>query len=147
MKSLLVGTAMALLLLMVFNAFVPGMVFLTRPTLVLAAPPINDDPSHDHDVRLEGKIESMSAPTPPSVWVVDGHTVSVTLETEIKGTPQIGSQVKVEGRLLDNRTIVARQIEVKNENRNEPVEFRGLIKSFTDEIPGIWVIGQFSVTV
>ncbi|MSP12146.1 MAG: hypothetical protein EXR62_04215 [Chloroflexi bacterium] len=146
MKSLVVGTIIALLILTVVNAFVPGMVFLSGPTLVLAAPPINDEPSRDHDVSIEGKIQSMSAPTPPSVWVVDSHTVSVTLETEIKGTPQVGSQVKIEGRMLEDLTIVAKKIEVKDENHNEQVEFRGPIKSFTD-IPGIWIIGQFTVTV
>ena len=73
----------------------------------------NDDGSDDHSNQLKGNAIEISGELTAmdgSTWIINGQTVLVTNTTELKGTLDIGVIVKVEGYLLADGSIEAREI-------------------------------------
>jgi hypothetical protein len=107
-------------------------------------------------VELEGTIEDLPDTGDfVGTWVVDGISVTVTADTELKGAaPAIGLTAKVRGHEQDDGSIAATEIKVKGPEHEE-VEFEGAVVVFTDTRPSVWVIdtdpatdsGEISVTV
>lgn len=62
---------------------------------------------HQDEVHLEGTVESISA----TAWVIDGTTVFLTADTEIKGAIQLGDRVKVTAYRQADGSLLAREIE------------------------------------
>ena len=59
------------------------------------------------EVEFVGLIDSIS----PDVWVVDGQTLAITPETEIKGNFVVGDSVKVHVLVGADGSLTAREIE------------------------------------
>ena len=84
-------------------------------------PEDNDDNAqeineHAGRVEFQGQISAMNGDS----WTVDGMTVLISSLTEIKGNPQVGDMVKIEGVRLAGGSVQASQIEAQNEdNRHE----------------------------
>ncbi len=76
-------------------------------------------------------------------WTVGGVSFKVTAETEVKGDPEVGSYVKVEGRILDDGTRVADEMKV--------ILGDGEQSTFTGEVEvmgeGEWLISGKTVLV
>lgn len=70
----------------------------------------NDDSSGSKHV-ITGTLEVMSG----EVWTIGGVQVRVSISTDLKGDPQVGDVVKVEGTLLADGSIQAHEIEVEDE--------------------------------
>ncbi|MGQ0601571.1 MAG: DUF5666 domain-containing protein [Anaerolineales bacterium] len=85
---------------------VPGTV---TPAPTGSATPI---PSSTVVVTPNAKIEFFGTVTAinGAEWAVSGFRVLVTAQTEIEGNPQVGSTVKVEGRLQADGSVLAREI-------------------------------------
>ena len=107
--------------------------------------------SSDHPprpVEFRGIIERMEGDDPPTVIVVSvlsatdaaGSLVDVLIDnhTRIEGDLQVGAYVKVQGLLLDNRSVLAKLIVVKYPE----VEFRGRIESIEGDE---WIVAGFTV--
>ena len=61
------------------------------------------------EVQFEGLIQSLSA----NEWVVDGVAVRIDSQTQVVGSPAVGSQVEVQGLLLPDGAVLARRIVVQ----------------------------------
>jgi len=102
-------------------------------------------------VEFRGIIERMEG-DPPAMIVVSVLSATDTEEslvdvlinnqTRIEGELQVGAYVKVQGFLLDNRSVLAKLIVVKPPD--DEVEFRGRIKSIEDDE---WIVGDFTVLI
>jgi hypothetical protein len=100
----------------------------------------------ENEVEIEGIIEQLPEPPFLGTWVVDGFTVTVTETTELKGaTPAVSLTAEVEGRELEDGTILADEITVE-EPEQEEVEFEGSLLVFTDTTPSEWVIETETAT-
>jgi hypothetical protein len=107
-------------------------------------------------VELEGTIEDLPDTEDfVGTWVIDGISVTVTANTELKGaTPAISLTAKVRGQEQGDGSIAATEIRVKGPEHEE-VEFEGAVVVFADTRPSVWVIdtdpatdtGEISVTV
>ncbi len=86
-------------------------------------------------------------------WQVGGRVVHVFAETEIdqeKGRVRIGALVEVEGRLLRDRTVNAKRIEVKADQGETAnyIRFYGTIQSMPESaLTGTWRVGGKAVHV
>jgi len=86
-------------------------------------------------------------------WQVGGRVVHVFAETEIdqeKGRVRIGALVEVEGRLLRDRTVNAKRIEVKADQGETAhyIRFYGPIQSLpSNDLTGTWRVGGRAVHV
>jgi hypothetical protein len=106
---------------------------------------------HPRPVEFHGTIVEMEGDPPRkivvNVWATtdaEAALVDVLIDdfTRIVGELRVGAHVKVQGFLLDNRTVLARLIVVKHPN--EEVEFRGRIESIEDEV---WIVGGVTVLI
>jgi hypothetical protein len=57
---------------------------------------------NDDKVEFTGNVESLPSGTLIGIWTVSGRQVDISNDTEIKGSPQVGSLVKVEGVAVDD---------------------------------------------
>ncbi len=86
-------------------------------------------------------------------WQVGERIVHVFAETEIdqdKGRVRLGSLVEVEGRLLNDRTVNAKRIEVKTVigDTAHYIRFYGAIQSLPESsLTGVWRVGGKAVHV
>jgi len=99
--------------------------------------------------KVEFYGELMSITTDDSgqtVWIVSGHTVIITAETQIEGTPEVGAIVKIEGCAQPDGSVIATEVEVRRPpgEGGEEVEFRGPIVEMTD---GQWQVGRWIVLI
>jgi hypothetical protein len=98
-----------------------------------------ENPDHPaYQFSVQGTITSIE----PSKWVIAGITIYIDGHTQIQGTPQVGGQAYVEGRIIDGSQWVADQIiPVGGEN----------VSSFTGKVEQMdsteWVISGKPVQV
>ncbi len=97
------------------------------------------------EVEFTGTVTSMASDS----WTIGGKTVAITLETEIKGDPQVGDVVKVEAKEQADGSLVAHEIEA--EAQPEPTATPGPQMEFTGTVTSIaadmWTIGGSVVRV
>lgn len=79
----------------------------------------NEAGSTHEDIEFVGMVEAIN----PTSWVVDGQTLALTAASEIKGTIEVGSLVKVEALKDANGSLILREVELAtqddmNENGN-----------------------------
>ena len=81
-----------------------------------------------------------------TIWIVGGHTVVITDQTQIEGTPVVGAIVKIEGCAQPDGTVIAVEVEVRRSpgQGGEEVEFRGPIVDMADEQ---WQVGRWIVLI
>ena len=72
-------------------------------------------------IEFTGKLTAMNG----GAWTINGMTVMISASTEIKGSPQIGSLVKVEGMVATGGSIQARQVKVTTLDQNHDDDHRG----------------------
>ena len=84
-----------------------------------------------------------------SLWVVGEYELTVTEETVIDGTPEVGSLVDVRALIEPDGSLVAIVIKVVGDGRSEPVpvSFEGAIERFPAQLRGQWLIGGQAVWV
>ena len=99
-------------------------------------------PLPGQEIEFRGRLTAINE----NVWTVGDHDVLVTRETEIKGNPQVGDIVKVHARLRDDGVLVAREIEVEDEDERpgEEVEFTGRLTAINENV---WTVGDRDVLV
>jgi len=93
-------------------------------------------------MRMEGDPPTMIVVSVWSATDTEGSLVDVLINnlTRIEGELQVGAHVKVQGFLLDNRSVLAKLIVVKPPE----VEFRGRIQSIEE---GVWIVAGFTVLI
>jgi hypothetical protein len=64
---------------------------------------------------IVGIVESISA----SEWVIDGYSVTTSLNTEVKDEINLGDYVRVKVILGENRSLIAQEIEIANGSEND----------------------------
>jgi hypothetical protein len=85
----------------------------------------NDDSDHEGDQsgakqEFTGTVESIA----PDMWVVDGTTVLITADTEIKDGIQVGDMVKVEAFMDVDGNLVAHEIDfAESDDQHDGEEF------------------------
>jgi hypothetical protein len=99
----------------------------------------------DPQIEFTGTVSAISG----EVWTINGVRVIVTPQTEIKGNPQVGSAVKVEGRLQADGSVIAREIKALLAATRTPVagneiEFTGTVSAISGEV---WTINGVRVIV
>lgn len=99
------------------------------------------------EVKFAGKIDALPAGGLLGEWTVDGKTVRVTAQTELKGTGfAVGDTVQVEGRKQADGVVIAKQIEKQGEG--EEVKFTGAIEALpADGLQGEWSVDGKTVLV
>lgn len=101
------------------------------------------------EIEFEGPVESIS----PEAWVVAGRNVVIDTETEFDDDPiVVGSCVSVEGVLLTSGDVLAREIELEDDDDcgggptpgvdGNKIHFHGLLESRpAAQTLGIWDVG------
>lgn len=103
---------------------------VVSPTLQ-ATPTLGDDNPEDNDnegqevenqarVRFEGTLSAIDG----NVWTIDGMAVMVSASTEIKGNPQVGDTVRVEGVRLADGSLQINRIQFRENNEDKRHEDR-----------------------
>lgn len=104
-------------------------------------------------ISYRGEVQSLP-PTPGStlpdpnpvvgIWQIQGLKVQVSAETTVRGNPEVGSIVRVQGTLGSDGVVVARLIaELQGK-----IEFTGLVQSMPDDgYIGMWVVQGMDVSV
>ena len=110
-----------------------------------------DEGGHGGDgeeVKFTGKIDALPAGDLLGEWTVDGKTVLVNPQTELKGTGFAeGDTVQVEGRKQADGVVIAKQIE-KQDGGGQDVEFTGEIEALpADGLLGEWTVDGKTVLV
>jgi uncharacterized repeat protein (TIGR01451 family) len=70
-------------------------------------------------IEFTGVVQAMPSDSHLGQWKVQGLTVNVTEGTEVKGDPQVGSFVKVEGTITPDGIIEARELKAKGEGKEK----------------------------
>ncbi len=99
------------------------------------------------EVKFIGEIEALPASGLLGEWTVDGKSVRVTPQTELKGTGfAVGDTVQVEGRKQIDGVVIAKQIEKQGDG--EEVKFNGTIEALpADGLLGEWTVDGKRVLV
>jgi predicted RecA/RadA family phage recombinase len=103
-------------------------------------------PDDSEDLEFTGKVESIGSGS----WVIDGKTVAITAETEIKGTIVVGDTVKVEALVGSDGALTAREIQLVEDDTppgpddGEKMEFTGVVESIGADS---WVIDGKTVAI
>ncbi len=84
----------------------PSPVKTREPTRTPQPTSTPEDHIEDH-IEWEGILQAISG----STWIIDGRTVQVTSDTEIRGNPQIGDRVKVRAERRPDGVLIAERIE------------------------------------
>ena len=93
-----------------------------------------------YQFTLDGDLQTRVG----SAWVVMGVPFFVNADTEITGDPQIGSQVQVEGRVVEDGSWVADSVGPLGSENEPSNQFSGIIQ---DDQGDIWQIGGWNVLV
>ncbi len=110
------------------------------------AAPGPDDPSQQAEIEFFGIVEAIG----DAEWVVDGLSLEITAETEIKGAIEVGDLVKVHAFARAGTALVAREIEpaalhMEDEDPgDDEFEFFGVVDAQSDDA---WVIDGRSVLI
>ncbi len=99
----------------------------------------------ERGAEIRGLIRAMNGNT----WTVEGFTVIISDTTEVKGTPMVGSPVKIAGTLQADGSLLAREVKVlEREGTRTPeagkVEFRGLLRAINGDT---WIIDGVTVII
>ena len=102
-------------------------------------------------VPLNGTVESIEELSGLWWWTIvddegEEKIVLVTEDTELRGDPGVGDQVRGQARVEDEDTLVAIIIAVWQEPQPEEIRFEGPIQRFPEDLLGRWMIGgQFVI--
>jgi len=92
-------------------------------------------------IEFRGPIQSFSS----TQWVVAGKTLSITAQTVISGTPDVGAIAEVLASRQTDGTLVALKIRVQPARSEiERVEFKGIINAFSATQ---WTVGSRTVMI
>ncbi len=96
-------------------------------------------------VELEGVLEGISTTT--NRWIIDGTEVEIDASTQIDEGVTVGDLVEVDGLLREDGTILALEIEARDDSRQVATVTRivGIFQGLDDD--GNWIIGGTSVKV
>lgn len=84
--------------------------------------------SREHaGIKFVGLVETIDA----SSWVVAGRNVAITAQTEIKGSPAVGSLVEVHAYTAPDGSLTAREIELV-ETDDQSFDFSGFVDGISD---------------
>lgn len=102
-------------------------------------------PPREIKVRIRGRIDSMTA----RVWTVDGVEIQITRTTRIdeaEARAAVGAMASVVALRNEDDTLSAVEIKVEASEpaQEQPVEFQGLIESWSDTR---WVVGGHELIV
>ena len=92
----------------------------------------------ESEVEFEGLIDTLPPEGLIGTWVIDGISVTVTADTELKGVPAISRTAEVKGTGSKEDGVTAIEIKIQGPE-HETVEFEGTLMS-TDTLPSEWVI-------
>jgi len=101
---------------------------------------LTDEPLEDsaYQFTLKGILTEIDGEN----WTVNGVSFQVTSETNLKGDPQVNSNVLVDGHILEDGTRIADMVKVK-EDQKPKLSFTG----FVDSMGTSWIISGISVLV
>ena len=111
----------------------------SRPQHVEASPQkLGKEQETENEVKVVGLFESLDD---DGNWVISGRTVTTNADTEIGSGVVAAQRVKVEGVLLNNGTILAREIERIGGSGNNPnrARFEGIFEGLDED--GNWIVG------
>ncbi|MCC7354255.1 MAG: hypothetical protein IT330_10900 [Anaerolineae bacterium] len=94
----------------------------------------------DNTVKVHGAIQQVGA----DMWVVSGISVTLNVDTEVEGPARIDLLAKVEARLQDDLSLLARHIEVDFEEK-EPKERRVTFQGEVQSMPAGGFVGDWQV--
>ncbi len=103
-----------------------------------------------NEVFFRGVVEKLSADGLTGTWVVDGSEVIVSESTDIKGTPEVGSSIQIEGKWLAGNKFQAYHMQIQE--GSDP-SLSGKITGTVDGMPplnwpyGIWKVEGRKVKV
>lgn len=98
------------------------------------------------EVEFYGVVEEITTTT----WLIGSFEVEVTSGTEIKPGIELGDLVKVHANFSDSGSLVAREIELADEDEADDdmdrfeIEFYGVVEEITDEL---WTIEGFELVI
>ena len=101
-----------------------------------------------NEVEVEGIFQGVDEED--GSWIVDGVKVSVDSNTKLKGTPAIGSQIEIEAALLEDGSLLAKEIKAQRasaKKSRKDAEIEGTIDDIVVDEDGtrILVINGLSV--
>ena len=101
-----------------------------------------DEP--EDEVKLRGIFEGIDE---AGNWIVDGVAVSLNARTKIDGAIVVGQVIELEGVLQDDGTLVAREIELEEDENDGPNTSRinGIFEGV--DADGNWIISGISVEI
>ncbi len=99
----------------------------------------NDNANEDGAVRFTGIVESIG----PDAWVVDGMTIGITPDTDIRDVIAVGDPVEVRAIENPDGTLTATRIELAK-MKDEKVRFTGLVESIG---PDSWVVDGQTILI
>jgi len=114
-----------------------GQVFLTSGQATTVEEDVLEDPAYQFN--LQGTVTSLEG----STWIAAGVAFTVTSETELVGSPAVGSTVKVAGRIMEGGEWIADRIEVI-EDSEPTASFTGILEEMDGDT---WTISGWSVIV
>ncbi|HVN54715.1 MAG TPA: FecR family protein [Anaerolineaceae bacterium] len=97
-----------------------------------------DEPGYQF--RLNGPLGAMT----PTQWIVAGVPLTITPQTRLPSTAQVGDLAIARGRILSGQWVVD-EIDLANQDHS-PSHFTGLIE-IMGPVPGAWIIGGQTVLV
>jgi len=95
------------------------------------------------EVEFQAIIKSLPEGGLIGEWVVGNHTLTVDVNTEIEGTPQVGLMVEVKAERQADGSLLALEIKIlRAPGCEREVEFKGVIKELpAGTLTGFWLIG------
>jgi len=111
----------------------------SRPQHVASSPQVPAvDQKPENEVKVVGLFESLDD---DGNWVISGRTITTDADTRIDSGIVASQKVKVEGVLLDDGTILAREIERLGDSGNNPnrARFEGIFEGIDED--GNWIVG------
>lgn len=95
------------------------------------------DQKPENEVKVVGLFESLDD---DGNWIISGRKVTTDADTKIDSGIVAGQKVKVEGVLLDDGTILAREIETIGDSGNNPnrARFEGIFEGLDED--GNWIV-------
>ncbi|MCH8101961.1 MAG: hypothetical protein IIB28_02250, partial [Chloroflexi bacterium] len=101
----------------------------------------NDGPNTS---RINGIFEGVDA---DGNWIISGISVEITDSTDTDGLPFVGQRVKVKALVLDDGSIVAREVENKGgkQDDGDEVKIRGLFQGV--DADGNWIVDGHPIAV
>lgn len=106
-----------------------------------------EDNQRPNRVRLEGYFERVDN---DGSWIVSSKVVIIGDDTDTDGIPFVGQRVRIEGVVLENGSIAARETENrvgKDDEQDDEAEIRleGILERVDDE--GKWVVNGIKISI